>query len=57
MGLLGRSIPEWQGAFIAGEAYQASGDWANMEDDFGFVCFPKGPAADDYTTSAATTCM
>ena len=38
-----------KGAFIAGEAYQASGDWANMEDDFGFVCFPKGPAADDYT--------
>ena len=38
-----------KGAFIAGEAYQASGDWANMEDVFGFVCFPKGPAADDYT--------
>lgn len=37
------------GAFIAGEAYQAGQDWVNMEDDFGFVCFPKGPKADDYT--------
>ena len=37
------------GAFIAGETYQAGGDWSSMEDDFGFVCFPKGPNADDYT--------
>lgn len=37
------------GCFIAGEAYMAGQDWANMEDDFGFVCFPMGPAADDYT--------
>lgn len=37
------------GAFIAGETYQASGDWSEMEDDFGFVCFPMGPKATDYT--------
>ena len=36
------------GAFIAGETYQAGGTWADMEDDFGFVCFPKGPNASDY---------
>lgn len=39
------------GCFIAGEAYQAGQDWVNMEDDFGFVCFPKGPAMDDYTNT------
>ena len=38
-----------EGAFIAGETYQAGGDWKDMEDDFGFVCFPKGPNATDYT--------
>lgn len=37
------------GAFIAGEAYQADGEWSTMEDEFGFVCFPKGPKASDYT--------
>lgn len=37
------------GAFIAGETYQAGQDWKDMEDDFGFVCFPKGPNATDYT--------
>lgn len=37
------------GAFIAGETYQAGSDWSEMEDDFGFVCFPKGPKASDYT--------
>ena len=37
------------GAFIAGDTYQAGGDWSTMEDDFGFVCFPKGPKASDYT--------
>lgn len=37
------------GVFIAGETYQAGQDWSTMEDDFGFVCFPKGPKASDYT--------
>lgn len=37
------------GAFIAGETYQAGQDWSEMEDDFGFVCFPMGPKATDYT--------
>lgn len=36
------------GCFIAGETYQAGQDWKDMEDDFGFVCFPKGPHATDY---------
>lgn len=36
------------GAFMAGEAYQ-SGNWGDMVDDFGFVCFPMGPKASDYT--------
>lgn len=50
---------EWnyyEQAFLNGEAvfciegaYKASGTFANMEDDFGFVCFPKGPKASDYT--------
>lgn len=30
-------------AFIAGQ------DFKDMEDDFGFICFPKGPGASDYT--------
>lgn len=38
-----------KGVFIAGAPYQAGQEWAEMEDDFGFVCFPKGPLADDYT--------
>lgn len=37
-----------EGVFIPQEAYKA-GDWKDMEDDFGFVCFPRGPKADDYT--------
>ena len=39
----------FRSAFIAGDTYQAGGDWSTMEDDFGFVCFPKGPKASDYT--------
>lgn len=38
-----------KGAFIAGETYQAGQEWKDMEDDFGFVCFPMGPNAKDYT--------
>ena len=37
------------GVFQAGETYMAGQDWKDMEDDFGFVCFPKGPNASDYT--------
>lgn len=36
-----------EAVFDCAEAYSA-GDWADMEDDFGFVCFPMGPKADDY---------
>lgn len=38
-----------EAAFTCGEAYQAGQDYKDMEDDFGFVCFPKGPNATDYT--------
>lgn len=37
-----------EGAFLPQEAYKA-GDFGDMEDDFGFVCFPMGPKMDDYT--------
>lgn len=37
------------GAFSANQAYLAANDFKDMEDDFGFVCFPKGPNASDYT--------
>lgn len=37
-----------EGAFIPQEAYKA-GDFVDMEDDYGFVCFPMGPQMDDYT--------
>jgi multiple sugar transport system substrate-binding protein len=42
-------------AFINGEAaMQVAGEYRsgsikNMKDDYGFVCFPKGPKAGDYT--------
>ncbi len=36
-----------EAVFSCAEAYCA-GDWAQMEDDFGFVCFPMGPKSDDY---------
>lgn len=46
----------WQTAFPAGaavfsanQAYLTTGEFQDMEDDFGFVCFPKGPNASDYT--------
>lgn len=37
-----------EAAFSCAATYQA-GTWNEMEDDFGFVCFPKGPKATDYT--------
>lgn len=43
-------------AFLSGDAvfcfdhaYMAGQDFKDMEDDFGFICFPKGPGASDYT--------
>lgn len=38
-----------EAVFCADDAYLAGGDIKDMEDDFGFVCFPKGPKASDYT--------
>lgn len=43
------SFVNGDGAFLAGEAYLAANELKDMEDDFGFVCFPKGPKATDYT--------
>ena len=37
-----------EGVFIPQETYKA-GDWKDMTDDFGFVCFPMGPKMEDYT--------
>ena len=34
-----------EGAYCAGP----NGQWSTMEDEYGFVCFPKGPKASDYT--------
>lgn len=50
-----------EAAFMADEAYNAgaydpdntaSAKFSAMKDDFGFVCFPKGPNATDYTNGA-----
>ncbi|MDE6673638.1 MAG: hypothetical protein K2K19_02330, partial [Acetatifactor sp.] len=38
-----------EAVFCADDAYMAGGDFSEMEDDFGFVCFPKGPKGSDYT--------
>ncbi|MDR2043253.1 MAG: extracellular solute-binding protein [Clostridium sp.] len=38
-----------EAVFCIDDAYNAGGKWSEMEDDFGFVCFPKGPKASDYT--------
>lgn len=40
-----------EAVFCPEETYNAGGKWSeeNMKDDFGFVCFPKGPKASDYT--------
>lgn len=45
------SFVNGDGAFLVGQAYLAANDLKDMEDDFGFVCFPKGPKAknNDYT--------
>ncbi len=38
-----------EAVFTGDEAYRAGQEYKEMEDDFGFVCFPKGPKAADYT--------
>ena len=37
-----------EAAFVTGQEYQVGGDFAGMEDDFGFVFYPKGPKAANY---------
>lgn len=43
------SFPAGDAAFMVGQAYLAANELKDMEDDFGFVCFPMGPSADYYT--------
>ncbi len=43
------SFPAGDAAFMVGQAYLAANELKDMEDDFGFVCFPIGPSADYYT--------
>lgn len=38
-----------EAAFTCTEVYRAAAWNDEMEDDFGFVCFPKGPKKDEYT--------
>lgn len=42
------AFKEGAAAFCVDDGYRFN-DFANMEDDWGFVCFPKGPNMDDYT--------
>ena len=42
------AFKEGKAAFCVDDAYRFN-DFATMEDDWGFVCFPKGPRATDYT--------
>lgn len=37
-----------EAVFCTEDAYKAGATFSTMEDDFGFVCFPKGPKASDY---------
>ncbi|MBQ7774360.1 MAG: extracellular solute-binding protein [Lachnospiraceae bacterium] len=39
-----------KGVFIVDQVYRANQDFKEMEDDFGFVCFPMGPNADTYNS-------
>lgn len=45
-----------EAVFCSGSAYQAGSDYAEMVDDFGFVCFPMGPNMDHYVNSATDNC-
>lgn len=44
---------EGKGCFYPGELWRASDLTGSMEDELGFVCFPKGPKADDYVNPVA----
>lgn len=42
------AFKEGKAAFCVDDAYRFN-DFASMEDDWGFLCFPKGPKKNDYT--------
>jgi len=42
------AFKEGKAAFCVDDGYRFN-DFASMEDDWGFVCFPKGPNKSDYT--------
>lgn len=44
---------EGKGCFYPGELWRASDLTSSMEDELGFVCFPKGPKADGYVNPVA----
>jgi len=44
---------EGKGCFFPGELWRAKDLMDSMEDELGFVCFPKGPKADDYVNPVA----
>ncbi len=44
---------EGKGCFYPGELWRAKDLMDSMEDELGFVCFPKGPQADDYVNPVA----
>ena len=44
---------EGKGCFYPGELWRASELTSSMDDELGFVCFPKGPKADDYVNPVA----
>jgi hypothetical protein len=48
MGWYVSAFKEGKAAFCVDDAYRFN-DFASMEDDWGFVCFPKGPKKNDYT--------
>ena len=43
---------EGKAVMQAGEEYKSGQEWLEMEDDFGFVMFPKGPRAKTYLMQA-----
>lgn len=48
-----QAYKEGKGCFFPGELWRAGDLMNSMDDELGFVCFPKGPQADDYVNPVA----
>lgn len=48
-----QAYKEGKGCFFPGELWRAGDLMGSMEDELGFVCFPKGPQAEDYVNPVA----